>query len=143
MFPHPRFSLPADAPIFPTIVQTVFAAKRGTAGTLTCTAQGAPSVSFVWCRRDDVIGVGSCSAGGRGLAADPSRRYVETKKKLGDDLWASTLTIADVSTDDFGVYVCTASNRLGCGDRGGAAGGAVGRRSAECHKEMTLRPLSK
>ena len=142
---------PADAPVFPDSLQRTFAAKRGSLGTLTCTAKGAPSISFLWCRKDDLGSGGGSGGGGRRgscasarsgeLTADSSGRYAESTKRLGDDLWSSTLSIADVSTDDFGVYVCVARNRLGCGGGGGGVG-AIGRRSAECNVEVTLTPLS-
>ena len=60
----------------------------------------------------------------------------QVTRRLGASTWESTLTILNVDANDLGVFLCSASNRLGCQ-------GEFGRREEGCDKEIILAAESK
>ncbi|XP_065093879.1 nephrin isoform X2 [Ochlerotatus camptorhynchus] len=77
------------------------AASSGERGRLPCRAQSAPRPKFYWSR------------GGQSLNVNQTSKYYVENKQIDSLTFESILLIERVSSNDYGVYECTARNELG------------------------------
>lgn len=72
----------------------------GDDATITCLMEAFPNPSFQWFRGSNIVG-------------HNNRRYNINETSLPEDVFSTSITIFDISSDDYGDYTCKGENSMG------------------------------